>query len=72
MNRRSRIIWSRPGNPTRSVATTLGTTRAQLRNAIHRLKDRAGLRPRDNVKIWDDGSMTDEADEWIGNIYDEI
>jgi hypothetical protein len=28
--------------------------------------------PRDNVIIWDDGSVSDARDEVIGNIYDEI
>jgi uncharacterized protein DUF4279 len=49
------IIWSRPGNPTRGVARTLGITRAQLRHAIHEIKDDAGLGPPDRVTIWDDG-----------------
>lgn len=72
INDRRRIIWSRPGNPTRGVATTLGITRAQLRNAIHVIKEDAELEPRDNVTIWSDGSVTDANDELIGNIYDEI
>lgn len=67
-----RIIWSGPRQPTHAVATALGITRPQLSRAIHSIKDDAGLRPHDNVKIWDDGSITDEADECIGNIYDEI
>ena len=72
MIRRTRTIWSRPGNPPKSVAVALGITRPQLRYAIHKIKDDAGLGPGDSVKIWDDGSITDDADEWIGNIYDEI
>jgi len=27
---------------------------------------------RDNVIIWDDGTVSDACDEVIGNIYDEI
>ena len=65
-------IWSRPGNPPRAVATALGITRAQLGDAIHAIKKNARLRPRDNVTIWDDGSVSDARDEVIGNIYDEI
>jgi hypothetical protein len=67
-----RIIWSRPGNPTSGVATALGVSETELSDAIHILKDAAGLEPRDRVRIWDDGSVTDERDALIGNIYDEI
>jgi hypothetical protein len=72
MRGRTRIIWSRPGNPTRRVATALGITLPQLGDAIHAIKKNARLRPRENVSIWDDGSVTDATDEFIGNIYDEI
>jgi hypothetical protein len=65
-------IWSNPGNPPDSVARRLGITRDQLGEAIHIIKDDAGLSPRDRVSIWDDGSITDETDEWIGNVHDEI
>lgn len=68
----ARVIWSRPGNPARAVATGLGITRAQLGDALHAIKKIARLRPRDDVTIWDDGSVTDAQDEVIGNIYDEI
>jgi len=65
-------IWSRPENPTRGVASTLGISRAQLREAIHAIKPGAGLQPDDNITIWDDGSVTDAGDVSIGNIFDEI
>lgn len=68
----ARTIWRRPGNPPRSVATTLGITRTQLGDAIHAIKKNAGLRPGENVSISDDGSVTDAYNEVIGNIYDEI
>jgi hypothetical protein len=68
----ARKIWSRPGNPTNAVAAVLRVTRIQLGDAIHVIKDDAGLRPDDRVTIWDDGSVTDDADACIGNIYDEI
>lgn len=68
----ARIIWSRPGNPTRGVARMLGISEAELGDAIHILKEAAGLRSRDRVRIWDDGSVTDERDAFVGNIYDEI
>jgi hypothetical protein len=65
-------IWSRPGNPTNAAAAALGITRPELRYAIHRIKKNARLRPNHNVSIWDDGSVTDDRDVWLGNIYDEI
>jgi hypothetical protein len=67
-----RVIWSRPSNPTDAVAHALGISRSQLNRAIHRIKDGVGLSPRDHVRIWDDGSVTDDRDDWVGNIYDEI
>jgi hypothetical protein len=67
-----RIIWSRPGNPTRGVATALGLTHVQLGDAIHIIKDATGLRPGDRVIIWDDGAVTDANHDPLGNIYDEI
>ena len=69
---RAQKIWTRPSNPTRAVANELGITRAQLGDALHAIKKNARLRPRDNVSIWDDGSVMDAQDEVIGNIYDEI
>lgn len=68
----ARKIWSRPGNPTPGVARRLGVSETDLGDAIHTLKDAAGLGPRDRVTIWDDGSVTDARDELIGNIHDEI
>ncbi len=68
----ARRLWSRPGNPPDWVAARLGISREQLGEAIHKVKDSAGLAPSDRVIIWDDGSVTDEADDWIGNIQDEV
>jgi len=67
-----RIIWSRPGNPTRGVATALGITLPQLGDAIHAIKKNARLRAHDNVSIGDDGSVTDARDESIGNITTKL
>jgi hypothetical protein len=61
-------IWSRPDNPTRAVARTLGITREQLGRAIHIIKRDAGLLPPDDVTIWDDGTVTVDQDVPIGNI----
>jgi hypothetical protein len=44
----------------------------QLSDAIRAIKYGTGLRPRHNVKTWDDASVTDDQDVWLGNIYDEI
>jgi hypothetical protein len=68
----ARTIWSRPGNPTSGVARVLGISQTELGDALHAIKKNARLRPFDNVRIWDDGSVTDAQDEPIGNIYDEI
>jgi hypothetical protein len=68
----ARKIWSRPGNPTNAVATALRVGRPHLRYAIHRIKKNARLGPGDDVIIWDDGSVTDDKDVWLGNIHDEI
>ena len=68
----ARRLWSSPHNPPAWVARRLSITRAQLGEALHMIKRQAGLNPRDRVSIWDDGSIMDDADVWIGNIYDEI
>jgi hypothetical protein len=65
------IVWSRRGNPPSGVATRLGISRRQLRRAIHKIKDYAGLAPTNRVIIWDDGSVTDENNVPLGNINDE-
>lgn len=70
--RRAQRLWSSPGNPTDAVARRLGISHIRLGEAMHRIKRDAGLSPRDRVSIWDDGSVTDEADVWIGNIHDEL
>ena len=64
------IIWSSPRNPPSGVATRLGITRQQLRDAIHEIKHDAKLAPTDRVTISDDGSVRDENDVEIGNVYE--
>jgi hypothetical protein len=54
------------------VAQRLGISRVQLGEALHRIKRDAGLSPSDQVRIWDDGSVMDDGDAWIGNVYDEL
>ena len=67
-----RIIWSNPGNPPRAVSDALGIERWQLRDALHRIKESAGLSGADRVIIWDDGTVSDAQGNPLGNIYDEI
>jgi hypothetical protein len=68
----ARIIWSDPGNPTSEVSRALGIERLQLRQALHRIKRAQGLKGADRVIIWNDGSVTDQQDNVLGNVYDEI
>jgi hypothetical protein len=66
------IIWSNPGNPTNEVSRSLNIERRQLRVALHRIKHAQGLKGVDRVNIWNDGSVTDQQNNVLGNIYDEI
>ena len=68
----ARVIWSRPGNPTRAVARALGISETQLSDAMHAINKNARLWPHENVRIRDDGSVTDARDELVGDIHDEI
>jgi len=68
----ARILWDRLRSPTPYVSHTLGIEEWQLRNAIHRLKDRWGLTGTDRVIIYDDGKVTDEFGDDLGNVYDEV
>jgi len=54
------------------VSEALRIERWQLRNALHRIKEDAGLTGADRVIIWDDGTVTDSQGEPIGNIHDRI
>jgi hypothetical protein len=66
------ILWDRVRNPTPYVSRQLGITEAELRDALHKIKDHSPLRPHDRMIIYRDGSVTDEHGEDLGNIYDEI
>jgi hypothetical protein len=48
----------------------LGIQRWQLRAAIHGIKTATNLRATDRVIIYDDGTVTDEHGDALGNIYD--
>jgi hypothetical protein len=43
-----------------------------LSDALHTIKEAAGLGGADRVSIWSDGSVTDEHGDEIGNIHDEV
>ena len=68
----ARIIWNRRENPSEYVSGQLGITRAQLGDAIHEIKAAGDLSPADRVIIYDDGTVTDERGDVLGNIYNEI
>jgi hypothetical protein len=68
----ARAIWNRPQNPTQYVSDRLGITREQLGEALHEIKASGNLRAADRVIIYDDGVVTDEHGEPLGNIYDEL
>lgn len=66
------MIWDRAGNPTRYVSDQLGITRVQLHVALHKIKAYSNLGATDRTVIYDDGKLTDENGEYIGNIHDEV
>lgn len=68
----ARIIWDRPDNPTKYVSDQLNIPLWQLGKALHEIKHAANLGGPDRVFIYDDGSVTDEHGEHLGNIYDEL
>jgi hypothetical protein len=69
----ARLIWDKlRRSPTKSVSDQLGIERWQLRAAIHKIKAANNLGATDRVLIYDDGSVTDEDGEPLGNIHDEI
>jgi hypothetical protein len=67
-----RILWDKLRNPTPYVSQTLGIEEWQLRNAIHSIKRRCGLMGTDRVIIYDDGKVTDEHGDELGNVFDEV
>lgn len=68
----ARIIWNRCENPSQYVSDKLGITREQLGEAIHEIEAAGNLSPADRVIIYDDGTVTDERGDVLGNIYNEI
>ena len=68
----TRIIWDRPTNPPKWVADQLGISEWDLGDALHAIKEASGLGGADHVTISDDGTVTDDQGQVIGNIYDEL
>jgi hypothetical protein len=68
----ARVIWDQRGNPPKYVSDRLGIQRWQLRGAIHGIKSATNLCATDRVIIYDDGTVTDEHGDALGNIYEEF
>jgi hypothetical protein len=68
---RARVLWSRPGNPPDSVARALGMTPRRFSRALRRIKAASDLFGADRVVIYNDGSVTDDQGEILGNLHDE-
>ena len=68
----ARVLWDKAANPAPYVSRALGVEQWQLRQAIHAVKRRSGLGGSDRVIVYNDGSLTDEGGEELGNIFDEI
>jgi hypothetical protein len=72
----ARRIWTNPHNPPDWVAAEISRTtgkpitRYQLGEALHVIKEEAGLNPPDSVIIYDDGNIHNDTDDWIGNVYE--
>jgi hypothetical protein len=59
-------------NPPKYVSDRLGIQHWQLGDAIHEINAAGNLRAADRVIIYDDGMVTDEQGDPLGNIYDEL
>jgi hypothetical protein len=68
----ARVIWDQPGNPPKYVSDQLHIALWQIGAAIHEIKRASNLRAPDRVIIYDNGMVTDEHGDVLGNIYDEI
>ena len=68
---RASTLWSNPGNPPDSVAQTLGMEPRHFSRALHKIKAASDLSGADHVIIYNDGSVTDQQGELLGNLHDE-
>jgi hypothetical protein len=66
------ILWDKRRSPTPYVSQQLGIEEWQLRDAIHKIKDKSPLGGNDRVIIYRNGDVTDEFGEDLGNVHDEI
>lgn len=74
-----RLVWDRAGRPGQWAAEQLGLRPEDLGTALHTIKGKNGLNPRDRVKIYNDGAVTAEkrdedgsrVEVEIGNVFDE-
>ncbi len=66
----AKILWDKRRNPTKWVADQLKMTEWVLGGALHKLKKRSNLGGTDRVIIYDDGKVTVEQGEDIGNLHD--
>ncbi|GAB6844383.1 hypothetical protein HNR00_002529 [Methylorubrum rhodinum] len=68
-----RVIWDRTGgNPIPHVSKELRIDPYVCSGALHTIKQSAGLRPNDDVMIYDNGDVTGRLNgDEIGNLYDE-
>lgn len=69
--KRTRVLWSNPGNPPDAVAHALGMEPRHFGRALHKLKAAGNLSGADRVIIYADGTVTDERGEPLGNLHDE-
>lgn len=65
------MIWDKPGNPPNWVAERLGIDRRAFGKRLHKIKGGGDFSGPERVKICDDGTVLDERDEPLGNLYDE-
>jgi hypothetical protein len=54
------------------VAARLCISEWDFSNALHKIKEAAGLGGADRVIIWSDGTISEDRGDLIGNVYDEL
>ncbi len=72
MNRsRAGVLWSSRDNPPDSIARQLGMQPRHFTRALHKIKSASNLSGDDRVTIYNDGGVTDDKGELLGNLHDE-
>jgi hypothetical protein len=69
--RRARILWSNPSNAPDAVVRALGMEPTRSSGALHKIKAASDLSGADRVIRYNDGTVTDEQGEPLGNLHDE-